>query len=330
MAKATTPKTPFSSRPLLVALRFLLGVCAAAYVVYVARSDLPRVLPYVSPFSVARAGWLALCSLLLECGILVNVVFRILARRYSGVALEYHACLQLVLVTNLLRYLPGRVFGIAYQVSKPLPGLSGAGMLRVNVEQLATSIVGSSIAASGVLYLERGEAARGVGLIALALPAMVLALQVRVPSGLLRGLEARGPRSLRKFLQFPAAGRLNAPALWSVATLTLLGWLPYLLAWHWLARAFPLLEGQPLLALAASYVLAWVAGIVAFVTPGGVGVREAVFVLLSPPGVAREAVALLAVFMRVWFLVADVAACAVGTALLRLFTVHARPSKIEP
>jgi hypothetical protein len=85
-----------------------------------------------------------------------------------------------------------------------------------------------------------------------------------------------------------------------------------------------LLDGQPLLALAASYVLAWAAGIAAIVTPGGLGVREAVFVLLSPPGVAREAVALLAVFMRAWFLFADVSAWLFGVLLLRLFAPRAR------
>ncbi|HEY4156651.1 MAG TPA: hypothetical protein VGM29_01095, partial [Polyangiaceae bacterium] len=229
MANATPPKTSFVARPLLVALRFLLGLCAAVYVVYVARSDLPRVLPYVSPFSAARAGWLGLCTILLGSGIFVSVViFRILARGYGGVALAYGACLRLILVANLLRYLPGRVFGIAYQVSKPLPGLSGTSMLRLNVEQLGTSIVGSSIAALGVLELARGRPTFGIVLIALALPTMVLVLRARLPSGLRHRLLARGPRPLRELLQVHAARRSTA-SLWTVAALTLFGWLPYLL-----------------------------------------------------------------------------------------------------
>jgi uncharacterized membrane protein YbhN (UPF0104 family) len=89
------------------------------------------------------------------------------------------------------------------------------------------------------------------------------------------------------------------------------------LAWHWLARAFPALDGEPLLDIGASYVVAWAAGVVVFFAPGGIGVRELAFLSLSP-GSARASLAWLAVFARVWHLLADLLAWGLGAVALRL------------
>src|SRR5262249_34876439 len=124
-------------------------------------------------------------------------------------------------------------------------------------------------------------------------PAMALVLSVRLP-------------------RVHSGSALGARQRWLVALLTLLSLAPYLLAWYGLGHVFPTLAQEPMLALGASYVVGWAAGVVVFVTPGGLGVREAVFMLVSPP-VAREALALLAIFARVWHLFADSMAWLLGS-----------------
>ncbi len=304
MSAAKESTTPIATRPKRVfftLLRLSLALGALAYIGAIAYRDLPRVLALILPFNFERAAWLLLCTLLLAAGPFISVaVFRILATRYRSDSLPYRELLRLLLMTNLMRYLPGRFFGVAYQVSAPPAGLDGRTMLQLNVEQLVTSLVGNTLAALGVLTFVAGQLLLGVALVASALPAMAMLLSVHFP---------------RRLVQRPLAAR----ARWTIALLNLVSLVPYLLAWHFLAGVFPALQSQPLLALGASYIVAWAAGVIVFVTPGGLGVREAVFVLLSPPA-TREALALLALFARVWHLFADLSAWALGALVPAAFS----------
>jgi hypothetical protein len=324
----TTPNATRAKRLVVVTLRLALAVCAVGYIAYIVERDLPRLARYVLPFSVERAAWLALCTLLLGLGPFFSVaVFRLLAQRYR-VNLPYRACLRLLLMTNVMRYLPGRFLGVAYQVGAPLSGLNGGQMLRLNLEQLVTSLLGNTFAAFGVLMVGSGRTVLGAASIAASLPAMAFVLRWRLPRRLRGWLAARGPASYRALLKDEVSPHA-AGARWSIAALNLLSLLPYLLAWHWLDRVFPLLTGQPLIELAASYVVAWAAGVLVFVTPGGLGVREAIFLIVSPP-VARDAVAWLAIFARVWHLFADLVAWLLGALVPSLLSHKSRPGSSAP
>jgi hypothetical protein len=298
--ESTTPIAPPTRRLFLVTLRFALALGALAYIGVIAYRDFPRVVALVLPFSVERAAWLTLCTLLLAAGPFFSVaVFRILATRYRAESVPYRELLGLLLLANLLRYLPGRFFGVAYQVSSRPGGLDGNSVFRLNVEQLVSSLVGNTLAASGMLAFAGGRPLLGGVLLAATLPTTALILRVRMP----RAGDARP---------------LSPRARWTIALLNLLSLVPYLLAWHFLGHVFPALASEPLVALGASYLVAWAAGVIVFVTPGGLGVREAVFLLLSPPA-AREALALLALFARVWHLFADLCAWLLGTLVPAVF-----------
>ena len=52
--------------------------------------------------------------------------------------------------------------------------------------------------------------------------------------------------------------------------------------------------------LCASYMLAWVVGYLAMITPGGLGVREAGFFALASPLMSLPELTFLAVFIRLW------------------------------
>jgi hypothetical protein len=296
------------TRVVVALVRSLLVVVALGYVAYIVRRDLPHLLPRILPLSPERAGWLCLSTILLAiCPLLSIGVFRVLVQRYGDQPVRYRDCLKLVLLSNLLRHLPGRFFGVAYQVTTPLPGVNAANMLRVNVEQMLMSLAGNTIAAGGILWFGGGHLVAGALLFLAAAPAMVLMLNARLPGPLREWLRENGPERLRKLaIDEPRIVRLRS--FWLAALLNLSSWAPYLLAWHLLSRVFPMLGDQPLALLGASYSIGWAAGTLSLITPSGLGVREAVFLLVSPARATTEALALITIFGRVWQLLGDVVA----------------------
>jgi uncharacterized membrane protein YbhN (UPF0104 family) len=76
-----------------------------------------------------------------------------------------------------------------------------------------------------------------------------------------------------------------------------------------------------------AYTLAWVAGYVVVFAPGGLGVREAVFVWLLSGSVGQSAALSVAVASRVVTLLADVLMGTTGAALLWRRTPHTLPHR---
>jgi glycosyltransferase 2 family protein len=297
---------------------FRAAVLAATlgYIGYIIAHDLPAVLAELVPFSWAQAGWLGLATAsqgLCTAGSALS--FYYLARSRSAATISRGRALRLYLTANLIRHVPGRFLGVAYQATLPLPGLSPAAMVHVNIMQILAGIGGNVLMGAGIVSFCTGAPVVGAAVAALTLPAMMLLLTARAPARLRRWALERGPVRLREVIgeATPAVRKLD---LLKAVLVQMAGWLPYLTAWHLLGRVFPPLANQALVMLAASYSLAWAAGFIAFVTPGGLGVREAVFMLLGSLGAPREPLAFLTVFARLWGLGGDVLAWAAASTLL--------------
>jgi hypothetical protein len=67
--------------------------------------------------------------------------------------------------------------------------------------------------------------------------------------------------------------------------------------------------------MAAAYSLAWVAGFLVFLTPGGLGIREAVIALLLSPFLPLPVATLIALLARVWWLLAEISCVIIGFGL---------------
>jgi uncharacterized membrane protein YbhN (UPF0104 family) len=80
----------------------------------------------------------------------------------------------------------------------------------------------------------------------------------------------------------------------------------YVSAWHAIVWSFPRLEHMNVWLLCAAYSVAWISGYLSLVTPGGVGVREAAFVMLGAELTGLSSLALLAVVARLWQVVLEV------------------------
>jgi glycosyltransferase 2 family protein len=67
--------------------------------------------------------------------------------------------------------------------------------------------------------------------------------------------------------------------------------------------------------MAAAYSLAWVAGFLVFLTPGGLGIREAAIALLLSPFLPLPVATLIALLARVWWLLAEISCVIIAFGL---------------
>ena len=155
----------------------------------------------------------------------------------------------------------------------------------------------------------------------LLLPLGVLALHPRVVRSLLRV----GRRVLRRDLQIPVPRWRD-----SIGLLVLLvpAWLAIAAA-TWLVAAALDPATPEVRNLIFATTLAWIAGFLVVPSPGGIGVREAVFVAAATSLASVGIAAAVAVAARVIFVLVDLLGAAVSSALTRCRT-SARPSGKDP
>jgi glycosyltransferase 2 family protein len=233
-------------------------------------------------FAAAIAGTAMICC----SGMTLAVLVKPTSRRFGGL----WAVAKIYLIAQLLKYLPGRIWAVLYQVDKLRQMTGGRMAVAASLTHMFLSVFGSV-----VLF---GAATRPGPII---WPFAIAA----VCFWLWRGGAAR---------YFGIAGNewASGSLLCRLAVLTLAEWLTFLVA-MWLVCWSIGATHEFSLPLVAFYVVAWIAGSLSVLTPGGLVVREGGFVLLCQlNGVAPEFSLALALLARVIFTAGEFMAAAVG------------------
>jgi hypothetical protein len=209
----------------------------------------------------------------------------------------------------LARYLPGVIWQVVGRVYLVRPyGVSGSVCGITQILELAIFLLANIfVALACLLYFgikNLDGAARGWLYVAAALvPALLLLLHTRVFYGIVNGIMQRlgKPRIVQRLRGYMLVGLL----LWNILGLL------------WQSLAIFIIVQQPLAlktdwwwVVAGAYCLAWVAGFLAFWAPGGIGVREIVFIgamrVILPQSILNSTqgleglLGLLAVLLRLW------------------------------
>jgi uncharacterized membrane protein YbhN (UPF0104 family) len=79
----------------------------------------------------------------------------------------------------------------------------------------------------------------------------------------------------------------------------LLAWLGYGLSTLWLTQGLFASAELPLLVAAGAFAVSYLAGLLALVVPGGIGVRETIFVVLVQPYIGFQPAVALAIASRI-------------------------------
>jgi uncharacterized membrane protein YbhN (UPF0104 family) len=223
----------------------------------------------------------------------------------SGIRASFWSLARLFLVSNLGRYLPG---GKAWQMA--IVAMMAAEQQRPSATLAASSlfqgVVGVGVGAI-VLFAAGGTT--------IGLPPAWLVLPVVAVVGLLAA-----PRVLRSVPRLHVAIRQHVPGIDAVSAATM-----WMLIWtsaaSWIVWGIALLglARAPHLGLDASiatYVAAWtgsfLAGLIALVSPAGLGARETVMqAVLTRTGTSPADVLVLVVVARAWVTALDIAPAAI-------------------
>lgn len=225
---------------------------------------------------------------------------------------------RLYFAGQLLRYLPGRLWGVVYQVSKTTDVAMAVRVARANVDLMAFSMSLNTALALFVLgardIVDTGIAAA----LALSVMAALTAHMAGWTGVLLRPLRRFLPLRIRESLSGQGRPRPNGRFLLLASGLHLASWACYLIAWNGLGRAYPQLAHLSFVDLGLLYAVAATIGTFVMLTPAGLGVREASFVTLGWTLADSAELAFVAVVARIWLLVAEIVTTALALCLTRM------------
>ena len=227
--------------------------------------------------------------------------------RFFGYPLSYRSAAAILFVSNIARYVPGRILTVLSQVT-----LSARDAIPARVS-LATAIfyllVTSWVAVEVSLLtfgLRPDTPRTGKAFAALALLGLLL-LSTKT------GLVARGP--LARLVGSPGGGAVRGlrarDALLLHALLASM-WVPLFIGIHLLLAGLASLPLHASLWVTGTLATSWLVGFWLFLTPGGIGVREGVQMFLLGPLLPAPLPALIPVVLRVWMTVGDLLVLGAG------------------
>lgn len=285
------------------------GVAGAAILAYVIRFlgsnwDTVRAAPLdwrLRPVPVLASLALVLCTY----AMLVEAWRRTVAAWGSPVGFGQAA--RIWVLSSMGKYLPGKVWAVVGlaalgREAGVAPGVAATTAIMLQLLSIATGAVVVAVAGLGDLERVRpGSATALLGLLVVALCGFALVARPRL---LIRVL-GRWWLGADQALPRPPAAALGLGALFNLAA-----WLAYGIALYWLAHGVLAVPGFDLRTAIVAFTASYLAGFLFLLAPGGLGVREGVFVLLTQAAIGPAAALALAAVSRIGMTVADLAAAA--------------------
>jgi hypothetical protein len=280
----------------------LQGVLALAVIVFVWRSaarhwDEFRSLEFAVQL---RPGWIALA------GAVVLVTYGLLVAAWRAVIggwgerLAYRPAVRIWTVSNLGRYLPGKVWSVA-----------GLAVLAQREGVAAWAAVGAAVAMQAIAV------GSGVAVAAATVPGTLSAPGALVAAAVAAATIAalampRVVALVGRITRRPGLRPMPVKAVVLAGTVTTVSWLAYGVGFWCLARGT---LGNTSLGMAPAigvFAAGYITGLLALFAPGGVGVREAVFIALLAPSVGSGGAIVLGVASRALLTLTEVAAALLG------------------
>jgi glycosyltransferase 2 family protein len=251
-----------------------------------------------------ESGWLVLSALLVwAMYALLIVAWRMMLAGW-GQRLDGWTAARIWTVSSLGKYLPGKVWAIA-----------GMALLAQRAGIAAWAATGSAVVLQ-VLAIGTGAAVAGLTgrqAIAAADPRLGAVLGVLIAGAVAGVALLLWPAFLRRLLRLaaPDAEARGTPPVAGIAfgiVANLVAWLGYGLALWLLARGLlPSAGLDPALAIAV-FTASYLAGFLALFAPGGIGVREGLFILMLQGPLGIAAATALALASRVLLTITELGA----------------------
>lgn len=259
--------------------------------------------------------------LLVSFGILIlyrslyTVPFAVFLSCITGTHVSFRNAFMLFHLSNITRYLPGRIWGVVrlLSLSKRF-GLSktttaSSLTLHVGIETTLGGLIAMTLLFSKPMRGTAVEVLEGFSGHTLLLTLAVI--------GILGGVLFLIPKlagHARQFLKTlsPLLGNIR---LWGIVLIShCLLWCCQGLAFFLFLRSFVSVQWGDVGVLTACFAFAWIVGFLSFLTPGGLGIREGLLGLLLANYMSTSQAVLVALLCRLWMLLAEMVLA--GTAFL--------------
>lgn len=234
-----------------------------------------------------------------------------LALRACGGNLGWRQAAAIYLTANLGKYIPGKLFMLAGRVemARAFGVRRPVSLTALTIEHIAQLLGALPFLVGGILHgirVTNTAAAAALG------AAIVGAAALVVRPGLFIGLVNR---CLRRWGRGPVAGSPGATDMLMLLGLFGVSWLCYGLSGVCLVRAMVPSAGVPAAAIATAFVSAWLIGFVTLITPGGLGVREAVLLAALAGRMPSAQAAALALVARLTWTAVEMVGVGIGALL---------------
>lgn len=287
---------------------WVLGVFCLAWSIWLVFDALPEIGAALrnstpSAFATAVVATMAGAWLVFEA-------WRGLARPIVDTRIPRQVAAHMYFTGQILKYMPGRVWGLGYQALAGSSIAPAAAWLLTSTIHFGLAVVALVSTALVVFASTIGFAwgASAAVFTVVGLAAAWAFVDSRVAARIVATASHRRLATMR--VAWPRIVATSRGDRARVVGLLLAGSIVGLLAWIPLCASGPWgLPARDALTLGAVYAIAWLAGYLAVFTPAGLGVRELVFVALAPQ-FGTEVVATMAVLGRANLLLADIALAA--------------------
>ena len=237
------------------------------------------------------------------------LIFHIFLANYSSAKANVEKTIKLHTAGQLLRYLPGRFWGIIYQISYARDTIPASVIARSNVSLMIFLILGNAFF---ICFFLAFLSDKNKSLL-ICLGSFILLAQSFIFLGGVSCVIEKIANSLplTEKTKVKIIEILSQKISWTnflFAQSVLIGmWILYIFGINLLSDVFPGASEISFPGLAVFYSLASLLGIISLIAPAGVGVREAAFVFIgSMHSFSQETLAFFAIFFRLWFILIDV------------------------
>lgn len=208
---------------------------------------------------------------------------------------------HLYFTAQLLKHLPGRIWGIGYQWAATGRIHSVGAWLSANMLHMALATFFAIASASIALASEAGWKICALSTAVSVLLYLAIWPGISLVCSIAKRFECsrRLRDTLLGYVDVPGRSRFHIFLLFASS------WTIYYAGWYLYGLGYPSVGGIGGLRICAFYLLAWFVGYVSLITPSGLGVRELVFAWLAkdfPP----DAIAFMAILGRTSLLGVDV------------------------
>ena len=298
-AQTETNGRPARRRTLVRVVAAILGITVIASLGQTLRRDGPGALV---AWRAAQVHW-GFIALAIGCGFAGHAIYVVGWRRLltdSDIPVAFWPLAKIFLVSSLGRYLPA---GKAWQMG--IVGImaeeDGLPAAPLAASSLLQGVVG--VATGAIVLLVTGGSAVGVPTSWIALPVAGIIGLLYAP-GILRVIPELRALVVR---HLHGLDTITAATMWALVWTSVLSWMLWGVALYYLGRALLLAPGAALVSYVAAWSGSFLAGLVAVVSPAGLGAREGVMqAVLEKGGMAASNALLVVVVTRGWITLMDI------------------------